>query len=91
MGGEDRSSSETADRSCRYKWRALHAKNNLYGKKNKLKKQNNLVDGIAYSSGLGGRIESCLSVLDSEQQGLSGDGLKNALILIIRPAQPREY
>ena len=53
-------------------------------------RQADLVDGIAYSSGLGGRIESCLSVLDLEQQGLSGDGLKNILDLIFRPAQPRE-
>ena len=53
-------------------------------------KQADLVDGIAYSSGLGGRIESCLSVLDSEQQGLPGDGLKNVLDLIFPPAQPRE-
>ena len=49
-----------------------------------------LVNGIAYSSGLGGRTESCLSVLDLEQQGLSDDALKVVLDLIFRPAQPRE-
>ena len=62
-------------------------------RKTKAKKQNNLVDGvngIAYSAGLGGRIESCLSVLDSEQQGLSDDGLKYVSYLIFRPEQPRE-
>ena len=62
-------------------------------RKTKAKKQNNLVDGvdgIAYSSGLGGRTESCFSVLDSEQQGLSADGLKNVLDLIFWPAQPQE-
>ena len=53
-------------------------------------RQADLVNGIAYSSGLGGRIESCLSVLDSEQQGLSGDGLKDILGLIIWTAQPRK-
>ena len=52
--------------------------------------QADLVDGIAYSSGLGGRTESCLSVLDLEQQGLSDDALKVVLDLIFRPAQPRE-
>ena len=48
-----------------------------------------LVDGIAYSSGLGGRTESGLSVLDLEQKGLSDGGLKVILDLIFRPAQPR--
>ena len=57
-------------------------------KNTRLSRQADLVDGIAYSSGLGGRIESCLSVLDSEQQGLSGDALKHVLSLIIWPAQP---
>ena len=42
------------------------------------------------SSGLGGCTESCFSVLDSEQQGLSDDALKVVLDLIFRPAQPRE-
>ena len=41
-----------------------------------------LVDGIDYSSGLGGRRRSGISVLDSEQQGLSADGLKVVLSLI---------
>ena len=49
-----------------------------------------LVNGIAYSSGLGGCTESCFSVLDLEQQGLSDDALKVVLDLIFRPAQPRE-
>ena len=53
--------------------------------------QIDLVNGIAYSSGLGGCTESCFSVLDSEQQGLSDDGLKVVLSLLIWPAQPREY
>ena len=60
-------------------------------KKRDFARQADLVNGIAYSSGLGGRTESCFSVLDSEQQGLSGDGLKDILDLIIWPAQPREY
>ena len=50
-----------------------------------------LVNTINYSSGLGGCTESCFSVLDSEQQGLAGDGLKDVLHLIIWPAQPREF
>ena len=62
----------------------------LPGKKREFAWQEDLVDGIAYSSGLGGRIESCLSVLDLEQQGLSGDGLKDVLDLLIWPEQPRE-
>ena len=41
-----------------------------------------LVDAIDYSSGLRGHTESYLSVLDSKQQGLLGDGLKNVLNLI---------
>ena len=49
-----------------------------------------LVNTINYSSGLGGCTESCFSVLDSEQQGLSDDALKVVLDLIFRPAQPRE-
>ena len=49
-----------------------------------------LVNGIAYSSGLGGCTESCFSVLDSEQQGQSDDALKVVLDLIFWPAQPRE-
>ena len=49
-----------------------------------------LVNAINYSSGLGGCTQSCLSVLDSEQQGLSDDALKVVLDLIFRPAQPRE-
>ena len=49
-----------------------------------------LVNGIAYSSSLGGYTELGFSVLDLEQQGLSGDGLKNVLSLMIWPAQPRE-
>ena len=52
--------------------------------------QADLVNGIAYSSGLAGCTESCLSVLDLEQQGLSDDALKVVLDLIFRPAQPRE-
>ena len=62
----------------------------LPGKKRDFARQAHLVNGIAYNSGLGGHTESYFSVLDSEQQGLSGDGLKNILSLIIRPAQPRE-
>ena len=42
-----------------------------------------LVDGIDDSSGLGGCRRSGISVLDSEQQGLSVDGLKVVLSLII--------
>ena len=49
-----------------------------------------LVNTINYSSGLGGCTESCFSVLDLEQQGLSDDGFKNVLSLKIWPAQPRE-
>ena len=49
-----------------------------------------LVNTINYSSGLGGCTESCFSVLDLEQQGLSDDALKVVLDLIFRPAQPRE-
>ena len=49
-----------------------------------------LVNGIAYSSGLGGCTVSCFSILDLEQQGLSGDGLKDVLDIIIWPAQSRE-
>ena len=41
-----------------------------------------LVNGINYSSGLGGCRRSGISVLDSEQQGLSADGLKVVLSLI---------
>ena len=37
---------------------------------------------INYSSGLGGCTESCFSVLDLEQQGLSDDALKVVLDLI---------
>ena len=50
-----------------------------------------LVNAINYSFGLGGCTQSCLSVLDSEHHGLSGDGLEDILDLIIWPAQPREY
>ena len=60
------------------------------GKKHDFARQADLVNGIAYSSDLGGRTESCFDVLDSEQQGLSDDGLKVILDLIFRPAQPRE-
>ena len=60
------------------------------GKKRDFARQADLVNGIAYSSGLGGCTESCLSVLDLEQQGLSDDALKVVLDLIFRPAQPRE-
>ena len=35
-------------------------------------------------------VQSCFSVLDLEQQGLSDDALKVVLDLIFRPAQPRE-
>ena len=49
-----------------------------------------LVNGIAYSSSLGGCTELGFSVLDLEQQGLSDDALKVVLDLIFRPAQPRE-
>ena len=59
-------------------------------RKSNAKKQNNLVDGIAYSSGLRGCTEPCLTVLDLEQQGLSDDALKVVLDLIFRPEQPRE-
>ena len=45
-----------------------------------------LVNGIDYSSGLGGCRRSGFSVLDLEQQGLSADGLKVDLNLIFRPA-----
>ena len=45
-----------------------------------------LVDGINYSSGLRGHRRSGISVLDSEQQGLSADGLKVLLSLIFWPA-----
>ena len=68
--------------------------NNLYGKKRgsiNIIANADLVNGIPYSSGLGGCTMSCLSVLDSEHHGLSGDGLEDILDLIIWPAQPREY
>ena len=55
-----------------------------------IKKEADLVNGIAYSSGLGGRTESCFSVLDSEQQGLSAHGLKVVLSLIVQLPQKRE-
>ena len=45
-----------------------------------------LVDGIDYSSGLRGRRRLVISVLDSEQQGLSADGLKVVLSLIFQLA-----
>ena len=48
--------------------------------------ETDLVDGIDYSSGLGGCRRSGISVLDSEQQGLSAEGLKVLLSLIFRPA-----
>ena len=41
-----------------------------------------MVNGIDYSSGLGGCRRSGISVLDSEQQGLSADGLIVVLSLI---------
>ena len=49
-----------------------------------------LVDGIDDSSGLRGHRRSGISVLDSEQQGLSADGLKFLLSFIFRPARPIE-
>ena len=49
-----------------------------------------LVDDIAYSSGLGGCRTSCFSVLERRQPDLPADGLRDLLGHLVGPAQPRE-